>query len=236
MSENSPQLKNSTVRWIHQKFREKYGESVTVPGRNALDELVFNLLSLGCSKARAEAAFDALKEEYFDWNEVRVTIPASIAETVKGVGSETQKATRLVKILQGIFEDRSEVDLEFLTEMAVPAIRNYLGGMEGIGDNTVDTVLVFSLGIHTFPMTRGATRFSERFGLLKSASKTKESRDLREQIEAEVEQGAMAEFVVLLEFHTDSICKSDKPLCPSCPLNRKCLFGKSVKTKSKPAK
>jgi endonuclease III len=174
-----------------------------------------------------------MKEEFFDWNEVRVTIPAAIAETVNGVGLETVKATRLVKILQGIFEDRSEVDLEFLSEMAVPAIRNYLGGMEGVGDNTIDTVLTFSLGMHFFPLNKGALRFGERFGLIPSARRASDAQRLKEMIEAEVEQGKMTEFVVLIEHHTDTVCKSDKPLCSSCVLNRKCSFAKTRKAKPK---
>ncbi|GAB4159251.1 MAG: hypothetical protein Kow00107_07800 [Planctomycetota bacterium] len=233
MPEISSNSKNSTIKWIHTKLKESFGDSIELPQRGVLDELVFNLLLQGSSKDRAEEALKALKEEYFDWNEVRVTIPSSIEVVIKGVGLESVKSMRLVKILQGIFEDRSEVDLEFLAEMNAPAIKNYLGTMEGIGESTVETVLTFALGKHFYPLNKPALRFAQRFGIISSSKEGGTAKDFKAAVEAEVEEGRMAEFVLLVDYLAENICRSDKPLCRECPLNRKCAFAKkSAKSKS----
>ncbi|MDZ7816103.1 MAG: hypothetical protein U5N86_08945 [Planctomycetota bacterium] len=117
--------KNSKdLKWVHEKLKTAFGDKVTIPERNVLDELVYNLLLQGSTKKRAQKAFDALKNEFHDWNEVRVTVPQTIAATIKGVGLEHVKSLRLVKILQGIFDDRSEWNLEFLNEMNTESVPN----------------------------------------------------------------------------------------------------------------
>jgi endonuclease III len=221
------------VIWIVDRLLATFPEEAAIQTRSVLDELIFNVLVQGSSKDRALEAFNALKEEYYDWNEARVTKPASIAEIIKGVGLESLKATRLVKILQGIFEDRSEVDLEFLQEMTIPAIRNYLGGMEGIGESSIDTVLTFSLGKSFFPLNKAAVRFGQRFGLISSL---KEGRRLKGLLEGAVPQDKMPAFVQTLEFHNESICRSDKPKCKSCPFLPRCAFGGKKGKQSKEPK
>jgi len=210
------------VNWIADRLAESYPDEALTLVRSVLDELIFNVLVQGSSKERALAAFNALKEEYHDWNEARVTRPASMAEIIKGVGLESLKAARLVKILQGIFEDRSEVDLEFLQEMSVPAIRNYLGGMEGIGESSIDTVLTFSLAKNFFPLNKAAVRFGQRFGLVPSLN---DGRRLKGLLEDAVPQDKMPVFVLTLEYHNENICRSDKPKCKTCPLQPRCAFG-----------
>ncbi len=218
------------IRTIHEKLKQAWADEVEVPRRKTLDELVFNLLLQGSSKERAERAFEALKEEFHDWNEVRVTLPSTIVEVIKGVGLESLKAMRLVKILQGIFEDRSEVDLEFLREMEPKAVSNYLGNMEGIGGHAVESVLAFSLDRHVFPLTKAAERFAERFGLVEGKNA---GRDFKNLVEEGVPEGEMPLFIVLLDHHNQVVCRADRPKCSKCPLASDCLQGRKAAERSR---
>ena len=211
------------IRWVLGKLEEAYSEKVTIPSRNALEELIFSILLQGSTNERALEALRNLKDEFHDWNEVRVTIPVAIAKTIHGVGLEKTKAMRLVKIFQSIFEDRSDVDIEFLEEMSDSAVMNYLCGMEGVGEHSVLNVLTFALKKHFFPQTKAAGRFAERFEF---EAVGKDISKLRAVIEDGVPEGKMAEFIVLLDYHTEHTCLIDRPKCTKCVLNSKCRVGK----------
>ncbi len=216
------------VQLIHEKLKAYYTDKVEIPDRNALDELVYNMLLVGASRDRAIEAFKALKEDFHDWNEVRVSMPFSIERAIKGVGSENLKALRIVKILQSVYEDRSEVDLDFLEEMTPAAIKNYLGGMDGVGNTIIESVLVMAVKQHFFPVTKSVLRFALRYGLISSLSKSK---DLKEMVERDIPVGEMSIFVTLLDYHNESTCRFDKPKCTSCALKANCETGKASKTK-----
>ena len=227
MAAKNQQFNSKTVDWIFESLKEEYASFLEVQERNVIDELVFNLLLHGSTQQRALAAFLELKSEYHDWNEVRVTVPSSIEKSIKGVGLESVKSLRMVKILQGIFEDRSEVDLEFLHEMSTPAVANYLGCMEGIGENTVETVLTCALNKHVFPLTRSVLRFSQRFGLIESAKNQEETKKLKTLVESSITEGELASFIVSMDLHTEICCRSDKPRCTDCPIKTKCAYPKN---------
>ena len=219
------------LKWVQDRLQKAFGDKISIPERNVLDELVYNLLLQGSAKERAQKAFDAIKEEFHDWNEVRVTVPHTIADTIKGVGLEHVKSLRLVKILQGIFEDRSEADLEFLNEMNTEAIRTFLSQMEGIGKNSVETVLTFALGQGAFPSNKPALRFASRFGFVPDDTSKASEKKIKELIESTIEDDEMPEFVLLVEMHTEKLCKSSRPVCSKCNLSERCKFYAEKKKK-----
>ncbi len=62
----------------------------------------------------ADEAFARLQQTYFDWNEVRVTTVAELAEVLGSLPNPSAAATRIKRSLQALFEHRYSFDLDEL--------------------------------------------------------------------------------------------------------------------------
>ena len=69
----------------------------------------------------AEQVFKTLKDDYFDWNEVRVSTIRELAEVTKPLNDPADAATRLKQMLQSVFERDYSFDLEPLKKQNIGA-------------------------------------------------------------------------------------------------------------------
>src|SRR5690606_5553671 len=103
----------------------------------------------------AEKVFQTLKNDYYDWNEVRVSTIKELAEVAKGLNDPTEAATRLKRVLQSVFETHYSFDLEPLKKqnigVSVKTIEKYNGSTPFI----VAFVTQQALGGHSIPVNQG---------------------------------------------------------------------------------
>lgn len=114
------------------KVAKKHFHPVQPPSNRLLIE---HLLYACClENATFEAADEVLarlQDEYFDWNEIRVTTSRELAELMKKLPNPEEAANRVRKTLQGLFEAHYSFDVELLRKenlgKAIEQIQKYNG-------------------------------------------------------------------------------------------------------------
>lgn len=95
-----------------QKVLKKHYKPVLAPERTLLEHLLYACCLENAPFDKADEAFAALQQNYFDWNEVRVTSANELAEIFAPLPQPLAAAQRIKKLLQGQFDAIFTFDLE----------------------------------------------------------------------------------------------------------------------------
>ncbi len=94
---------------------------------NPLDHLAFCLIvDAGEPVADALAALAQLRQEYVDWNEIRVARGQEVARTIGTLPSSEECAIRIIEEYNGFFEKRGCLSFDFLETSKVAEGRKQL--------------------------------------------------------------------------------------------------------------
>lgn len=123
--------------------------------RTVLEHVLFGCCLENSLYEDAEAAFALLKEQYFDWNEVRVSTVRELAETMKSLVDPESSAIRLKRSLQSVFESIYAFELEPLTKENLGKASERLAKYPGTTPFVVAYVTQAALGGHAIPVNQG---------------------------------------------------------------------------------
>ncbi len=93
-------------RLLNQLFtmlKKHYGDA-GAPERPVLEQMIFAILREGATREDAERAYEAPRECFFDWNEVRVSTVQEVSETLAAVPEAGTRAKKIIEFLQELFE------------------------------------------------------------------------------------------------------------------------------------
>ena len=204
---------------IIEKLVAIYGEFEQTPRYNALDELIFTVLTQHTSDLNAERAFDRLREEIPTWEEVMVADQQAIADAIFHGGMSNQKSKRIKDILADILDRRGELEIDFLREYSLNDAREWLIELPGVGPKTAAVVMSFALGMPAFPVDTHIHRVSKRLGLIDEKTTADAAHGI---MESKVRPDLRFQLHMQLITHGRQICKARRPLCEQCPLLDEC--------------
>ena len=196
-----------------------YGEFEQTPRYDALDELIFTVLTQHTSDLNAERAFDKLRETIPTWEEVMVADQQSIADAIFHGGMSNQKSKRIKDILADILDRRGELEIDFLREYSLDDAREWLIELPGVGPKTAAVVMSFALGMPAFPVDTHIHRVSKRLGLIDEKTTADAAHGI---MESKVRPQLRFQLHMQLITHGRQICKARRPLCGECPLSDEC--------------
>ena len=151
---------------IIEKLVAVYGEFEQTPRYNALDELIFTVLTQHTSDLNAERAFNRLRATIPSWEEAMVADQQQIADAIFHGGMSNQKSKRIKDILAAILDRHGELEIDFLRGLNLDDARKWLMDLPGVGPKTAAVVMVFALGMPAFPVDTHIHRVSKRLGLI----------------------------------------------------------------------
>jgi len=135
------------------KFVKKNYQVVAYPSnRTVLEHLIYGCCLEDSTFEAADDAFAKLQENYFDWNEIRVTTTAELSEVTKGLSDPTASGTSVKKTLQGVFEHYYQFDLDFLRKENLSKAVQTLQKCRGVSPFVVSHVAQNGLGGHSIPL------------------------------------------------------------------------------------
>ena len=196
-----------------------YGEFEQTPRYNALDELIFTVLTQHTSDLNAEKAFDRLRQTIPTWGEVMAAEQQAIADAIYHGGMSNQKSKRIKDILADILDRHGELEIEFLREYPLEEARTWLMDLPGVGPKTAAVVMAFALGMPAFPVDTHIHRVSKRLGLIEEKTTADAAHPI---LEAKVAPDLRFQLHMQLITHGRQICKARRPLCGECPLSSRC--------------
>lgn len=209
---------------VHNRLMDKFGEPIWRNPLPAIDELVSTILSQNTNDVNRDRGFDTLRAKFPTWEEVRDAPENEVIEAVRIAGLANQKGPRIQKVLRQISDERGELDIEFLKGMPLDEAHGWLTRFKGVGPKTAAIVLLFSLGMSSFPVDTHIYRVTGRIGLRPVKMTVEQAHPYLEEIFPPETYYAGHLNIIRLG---REICKARKPACTACPLVEICDFGKA---------
>lgn len=204
--------KTDKVQRILTVLEQRYGEPpCALRFGNVFELLVAVMLSAQCTDARVNVVTESLFQ---------------LADTPQKMLALGQERLERLIFSCGFYHNKARNILKCCAELLekydgqVPAERDVLKTLSGVGDKTASVVYAVGFGGQAIPVDTHVGRLARRLGL---SLQQDPSRIMRE-LEALVPTQKQSLFHHLLITHGRQICKSARPLCDQCPLNDICDY------------
>jgi endonuclease III len=216
------QSKAQLLNEVHTLLKKRYKpKSDRGDGRlTVLEAVVYGLCHEGTTREQANQALSRFKDDFFDWNEVRVSTVDEIQGVLAGLPDAEGRAQRIRRFLRQLFERTYGFTLETMVKKtlkdAVKALQDY----EAVGsDYVLATVIQQSLGGHAIPVDEPARRALSRLGVIDADA---DPVTIRTMLERAVPKNRGIEFIDLIEELAHDTCVEGVPDCPRCELRKIC--------------
>lgn len=173
---------------------------------NPFEALIATILSAQCTDARVNVVTEGLFRDYPDARAMARLTPEELEPLIKSCGLYHAKARNIVAASRALVD---EYDGE------VPADRDKLMELPGVGRKTAGVVLFAAFGEDQIPVDTHVFRVSRRIGLASANTAEKVEMQLREAID----KSEWTHAHHLLIWHGRRCCKAMRPMCESCPLS-----------------
>jgi endonuclease-3 len=227
------QSKSQFLSDVHTQLKRRYKPK---PDRSAgrlsvLEAVVYGICHEDTTREQANQALSRFKDQFFDWNEVRVSPIAEIQETLADIPDPHGRAQRIRRFLRQLFERTYGFTLEPLTKKPLKDALKVLHAYEAFSSDYVTaTVIQQALGGHAIPVDSSTRRALQRLGISEP-----DVTSLRAILERAVPKNRGVEFLELLEELAHDTCVEGTPECPRCELRRICPFAQARKHEARPA-
>lgn len=192
-----------------------------------LEELVLTLLAYDGSWKQGMRALSAFRDQYVDWNEVRVSSPEEMAE-IPEIGKLPRvkdKAEALVKVLDRVFLDHNRIELAFGPDQGEDAKR-YLTGIKELPSMARGVFLYRYFKYPKAVAEAGVTRVLRRLELIPQGA----NEEVAQRFLDNVTTGhSLVPTWYALARHAEVTCVAEEPDCPRCPICAECPMGKRAK-------
>jgi endonuclease III len=148
------------------QLRKHYHPVPQPKDRSVLEHLLFACLLEDSPQEAAEQVFNVLKQDYFGWNEVRVSTIRELTDALKPLVNPADSAARLKHTLHSVFESVYEFDIESLKKQNIGQAAKHLEKYNGTTHFAVAYVTQNALGGHAIPLNRGAMIMLHTVGVI----------------------------------------------------------------------
>ncbi len=177
---------------------------------SAYDLLAATILSAQCTDERVNQVTPALFARYPTPASLAEATPEELEPQIKPTGFFRSKSRSLVGMAQALTADHGG---------EVPADRDALVKLPGVGRKTANVVLGHALGVPGLPVDRHVLRVANRLGIARSRDPVVVEQQLRDMLPPK--RWTQASDTLIL--HGRRVCKP-KPLCDRCRVREDCRF------------
>ncbi|NBO93471.1 MAG: endonuclease [Planctomycetia bacterium] len=200
-----------------------------------LEQFLYGICREDSTPEMAKQAYENLRKDFFDWNEVRVSTVREIEDALGGLSDASTRAERVIAFLQEVFETTFSFDLEAIQKKGLKQASKTLQGLKAANEYVVGWVIQRSLGGHAIPIDTATLRCARRLGLID----TDDIETARASLEHQVPKAKGAAFTDTISILAEQSCWEDEPHCTTCPLKGGCPSARldvpsSSRSKAKP--
>src|SRR5271169_6908694 len=190
------QSKTQLLSNVHTLLKRRYKPKID---RNAarlsvLKAVVYGICHEDTTRENANQALSRFKDEFFDWNEVRVSGLEEIRESLAGIPDPEERARRIRRFLRQLFNRTYGFNLDALTKKPLKEALKVLQTYDAFSSDYVTaTVIQQALGGHAIPVDKATCRVLHRLGISEPDVSA-----LRAIVERAVPKNRGAEFLDLI--------------------------------------
>jgi endonuclease III len=188
--------------------------------RPILEQFLYAVCREGVTRELADRAYRELREQFYDWNEIRVSSAREIADALDCLPQAEARAQRIIDFLQEVFETTFSFDLEPLHKKGMKQAAKALSRYQAANDYAVAWVTQQSLGGHAIPLDPPSLRVLRRLGVIDEDQADPET--LRASLEHQIPKAKGALFNDVLSTIAEDHCWDDSPNCSQCHLASQC--------------
>ncbi|MHB8211594.1 MAG: endonuclease [Acidithiobacillus sp.] len=210
---------------VFRTLQEAFGPQAWWPAQSPFEVMVGAILTQNTAWRNVEKAIANLRAADALSVAAILTLPESdLAELLRPSGFYRIKTKRLLALCRFLeAQGVSAVPEQLARQAAVPALRQDLLAVHGVGEETADSILLYALGLPVMVVDTYTRRIGGRVGLLGDHLSYTE---VQAAIEAELEPGDAAvrnALHALLVSLGKDYCRP-RPRCDTCPLNTRCVY------------
>jgi len=206
---------------LYKKLRENFGYLNWWPGDTKVEIVVGTILTQNTAWKNVEKAIKNLKErKMLSLERLASAKPKELEDAIRPSGFYKQKAKRLSNLFKYIKTNYSTLERFF--DKDKNELRNELLDLNGIGNETADSIVLYAAEKPTFVIDAYTRRIMHRvYGIDEGIeyNKLKEYFESRLRPDLELYKDFHAQFVELGK----RFCKK-KPLCDECPIRDYCRY------------
>ena len=188
---------------------------------NPFQVLVGTILSQRTRDENTARASARLFAKYPGPRELATAPPATLEKLIHSTGYYRTKARHIRATSQAILDRFGG---------QVPADRDLLLTLPGVGPKTANCVLVFGYGLPAVPVDTHVHRIANRLGLVRTRTP--------EQTEREIVRRVPPQYWIplnpVLVQHGQNICRPNGPRCDECPIRDLCATGIALRDGRRP--
>jgi endonuclease-3 related protein len=209
-------MRKPPLREIYTRLFAQWGPQHWWPGRTRLEIIVGAILTQNTAWTNVEKAIRRLrKARVLNLRGLHAADLKTLAEWIRPAGYFNVKARRLRAFTQMMF-DRFGGDLRRLFALETPALREILLGVNGIGPETADSILLYAGGRPVFVVDAYTRRFMMRHGWIGAEATYDDiARSFTERLSRDA--ALYNEYHALIVVLGKNLCRP-KPRCADCPL------------------
>ena len=186
--------RSDKVKLLVKMLQKRYKHFPKYAERNLLECLMFAACLENATFDAAESAYSVLEHHYIDWNELRVSTPQEIADTLPMLPKPFEAGERIKKTLQWVFETTYMFDLEDYRKKTIGQTIEYLDSIPSSTQFMANYLVQVGLGGHHIPVDEAALRILRRLDL----TKVNNGREEVPGLERIVTKGKSIEFATLI--------------------------------------
>jgi endonuclease-3 related protein len=182
----------ATLKEVYQRLFEALGPQHWWPGQSPFEVIVGAVLVQNTNWQNVEKAIRNLRQaDLLEPHSLHEVPPEELEELIRPAGYFRIKARRLRNLLQFLV-GRYDGSLEAMFSTGLSSLRKELLGVDGIGRETADSILLYAGGLPVFVVDTYTHRVLARHGWI----------------------GFDADYQMIQDYY----CRKSDPKCDQCPL------------------
>jgi len=194
----------------------RFGPQNWWPAETPMEMIIGAVLTQNTNWANVEKAIENLrKDDLLDAPSLHHMSPEALAERIRPAGYFNVKARRLKNLIAFLMADY-QGDVRLLLEEEAGTLRDGLLGVNGVGPETADSIVLYAAHKPLFVVDAYTFRILSRHDLVEDSCTYEELQEIFMDALPEDTQ-LFQEFHALIVRTGKEFCRK-KPLCGSCPL------------------
>ena len=197
-----------------------YGSSRLGNPTNAVDILVYIILSNRTSIVTAKSTYESLKVRYQSWDDVILDSPDNLRGLLGQAGLSGVRSTQLFTLFGILKQETGRVCLDWMKGLDAGMQESFLVTLPGVSKKVAKCIQLFGFGQQVLPVDTHVFRVGHRLGW----TKRNRADQCHEELEALVSPKWRFDFHVNCILHGRKACRSHSPLCATCCLQSYCQY------------
>lgn len=219
---SSAKSKVISIPQLVEEIRKLFPDTLEMPRLPILECVLLAILRENHPLASALKALNNLRsrDNFFDWNEVRVSDLKEIQSYLSDYPDSEARAKAIKRFLKDLFRHNYKFEVEGIAKKTWKEAKDDLANYVALtNDHHLAHVQVLTFGGHAFPVDNRLLILFQRLGLV---DQTAEPSSIRGVLEKNISKAQILQSIAMFEKFVDTVCTEKDPACRSCPFNSIC--------------